>query len=189
LPQRAIEEKTMILPYGGKQPRIEKNVFIAPTAVVIGDVEIQEGASVWYGAVLRGDMSPITVGRYTNIQDNCTVHTDRGCPARIGAGVTIGHNAVIHGCVIEEECLISIGAAVLSGAVVRCGSLVAAGAVVKEGQEIGPGQLAAGMPAAVKRALTESDRELIRHAARVYADLAARHARLADGPPPQDAAP
>jgi len=100
----------MILTYEGKTPKIAANVFIAPTAVVIGAVDIQEGASIWYGAVLRGDIAAITVGRNTNIQDNCTVHTEHGHPTVIGAGVTIGHNAVIHGCVIEDDCLISIAA-------------------------------------------------------------------------------
>ena len=179
----------MILPFGDKQPRIGKNVFIAPTAVVIGDVDLQEGASVWYGAVLRGDISPITVGRNTNIQDNCTVHTEMSCPTHSGAGVTIGHHAVIHGCVIEDDCLISIGAVLLNGSVIRRGSVVAAGAVVKEGQEIGAGQLAAGVPAAAKRALNENDRELVRQAARVYADLAVRHTRLTGGNPQQGATP
>jgi carbonic anhydrase/acetyltransferase-like protein (isoleucine patch superfamily) len=179
----------MILPFGDKQPRIGKNVFIAPTAVVIGDVELQDGASVWYGAVLRGDISPITVGRNTNIQDNCTVHTEMSCPTRIGAGVTIGHHAVIHGCVIEDDCLISIGAVLLNGSVIRRGAVIAAGAVVKEGQEIGPAQLAAGIPAEAKRALTDNDRELVRIAARVYSDLAARHANLGLCIPPQDATP
>lgn len=168
----------MILPFGEKRPRIGKDVFIAPTAVVIGDVELADGASVWYGAVLRGDMEPITVGRGSNIQDNCTVHTEIGFPTRIGAGVTIGHHAVIHGCVIADECLISIGATLLNGSVIRTGSVVAAGAVVKEGQAIGPGELAAGVPAAAKRALTAADRELVRHAARVYSDLAAQHTAM-----------
>jgi len=172
----------MILTYEGKTPKIAANVFIAPTAVVIGAVEIQEGASIWYGAVLRGDMAAITVGRNSNIQDNCTVHTDHGHPTVIGAGVTIGHNAVIHGCVIEDDCLISIAAAVLSRAVIRKGALVAAGAVVKEGQEIGPGRLAAGMPAVAKRLLTEADRAQVLGAAAVYRELATRHADLA-GPP------
>ena len=174
----------MILTYEGKTPKIAANVFIAPTAVIIGAVEIQEGASIWYGAVLRGDIAAITVGRNTNIQDNCTVHTEHGHPTVIGAGVTIGHNAVIHGCVIEDDCLISIAATVLSRAVIRKGAVVAAGAVVREGQEIGPGELAAGMPASAKRLLTEADKGLVYGAAAVYRDLAARHAALTGSPDP-----
>ncbi len=168
----------MILTYEGQTPTIAANVFIAPTAVVIGAVDIQEGASIWYGAVLRGDIAPITVGRNSNIQDNCTVHTGPGAPTVIGAGVTIGHNAVIHGCVIEDDCLISTAAAVLSRAVIRRGAVVAAGAVVKEGQEIGPGHLAAGTPATAKRRLTEADKRLVSEAAAVYRELAARHAAM-----------
>lgn len=179
----------MILPFGDKQPRIGKNVFIAPTAVIIGDVELEDGVSLWYGAVLRGDMEPIRVGRNTNIQDNCTVHTEAGCPTRIGAGVTIGHHAVIHGCVVEDDCLISMGATLLNGAVIRRGSVVAAGAVVKEGQQIGPGQLAAGIPAVAKRALSAADQDLVRAAARIYCDLAARHVKALSSRPIQDAAP
>ncbi len=159
------------------------------SAVVIGDVELQDGASVWYGAVLRGDMEPIRIGRDTNIQDNCTVHTEVGCPARVGDGVTIGHHAVIHGCVVEDDCLISIGAALLNGAVIRRGSVVAAGAVVREGQEVGPGLLVAGIPAAAKRPLTAADQELVRAAARIYCDLAARHIEATGRRPAQDAAP
>lgn len=144
----------MILPIDGKRPRIADGAFIAPTAVVIGDVRIAEGASIWYGVVLRGDMEPITIGRDTNIQDNCTVHTDHGHPTVIGAGVSVGHNAVIHGCSIEDDCLIGIGALVLSRAVIHRGSVVAAGAVVREGQAVGPGALVAGVPAVLKRSVT-----------------------------------
>ena len=169
----------MIQALGGKIPQIGQNVFIAPTAVVIGDVEIGDGASVWYGAVLRGDMEPIRIGASTNIQDNSTVHTDRGHPVVIGAGVTVGHNAVIHGCAVEDHCLIGIGALVLSGAVIRSGSVVAAGAVVKEGQLVGPGMLMAGIPAAVKRSLTEAEQRLLRQPNATYTELARAHLALA----------
>jgi carbonic anhydrase/acetyltransferase-like protein (isoleucine patch superfamily) len=165
----------MIFSYNGQHPRIGKNVFIAPTAVVIGDVDIADGASVWYGAVLRGDMDPIRVGRNTNIQDNCTVHTDFGHPVHIGAGVTIGHNVVVHGCTIEDDCLIGLGALILTDAVIRRGSLVAAGSVVKEGQEVGPDSLAAGVPARVKRALTSDEKNGLERATQVYLDLSRAH--------------
>ena len=92
----------MIIEYKGKTPRIGQNVFIAPTAVIIGDVTIGDNASIWYNAVLRGDMEPIRIGENTNIQDNCMVHTDYGCPAIVGPNVSVGHNAVIHGCTIED---------------------------------------------------------------------------------------
>ncbi|MBI9087442.1 MAG: gamma carbonic anhydrase family protein [Desulfobacterales bacterium] len=147
----------MILAYKGKKPNIEGNVFIAPTAVVIGDVTIGAGASIWYGAVIRGDMEPIVIGEDTNIQDNCTVHTDEGYPTAIGARVTVGHNAVVHGCTLGDNCLIGIGALVLSGSVVEKEAVVAAGAVVREGQRIGPRELVAGIPAKLKRVLTAEE--------------------------------
>jgi len=168
----------MILSLNGKHPRIGENVFIAPTAVVIGDVEIEDGASIWYGAVLRGDMDFIRVGGSTSIQDNCTLHTDYGHPVRIGAGVTVGHNVVVHGAAIEDHCLIGLGALILTGALVRTGSLVAAGAVLREGQEVGPGSLVAGIPARVKRALTEAERNGIQRATEVYRGLAEAHRHL-----------
>jgi carbonic anhydrase/acetyltransferase-like protein (isoleucine patch superfamily) len=168
----------MISALEGKTPKIGKNVFIAPTAVVIGDVQIDDGASIWYGAVLRGDMESIRIGANTNIQDNCTVHTDFGHPAHIGACVTVGHNVVVHGCTIEDNCLIGLGALVLTGAWIRKGSLVAAGSVVKEGQEVGPGKLVAGIPAGVKRTLTPEEKRGIERATQIYLDLAAAHLQL-----------
>jgi carbonic anhydrase/acetyltransferase-like protein (isoleucine patch superfamily) len=143
----------MILDYKGQRPRIGKDVFIAPTAVVIGDVDIGDNASVWFGAVVRGDMAPIRIGPNTNIQDNATVHTDHGHPAIIGANVTVGHNAVVHGCTLDDDCLVGIGAVVLSGAHVSKGSVVAAGSVVRENQNVGPHHLVAGAPAVFKKAL------------------------------------
>ena len=169
----------MIYPFAGKTPKTGKNVFVAPTAVVIGDVQIGDGASIWYGAVLRGDMDPIRIGANTNIQDNCTVHTDYGHPVHIGACVTIGHNVVVHGCTIEDHCLIGLGALILTGAVIRKGSLVAAGTVVREGQEVGPGKLVAGIPAGVKRTLTPDEKNGLERATQIYLDLAAAHIQLA----------
>ena len=146
----------MILTYKGKQPEIGSNVFIAPTATLIGDVVIGDNASVWFGAVLRGDMAAIRVGENTNIQDNCTVHTDFDTPAIIGDNVTVGHNAVVHGCTLADNCLIGIGAVVLNGASIGKGSVVAAGSVVLEGQQVEPGQLVAGAPARMKKVLPPS---------------------------------
>lgn len=168
----------MILSINGKTPQIDPSAFIAPTAVVIGEVLIEAGASIWYGAVLRGDMEPIRIGGDTNIQDNCTVHTDYGHPVRIGAGVSVGHNAVIHGCTIEEDCLVGIGATVLSGAVIRRRSVVAAGAVVREGQAVGPHHLVAGAPAALKRVLTDPEMAAFLKPVENYRKLAADHRAL-----------
>ena len=168
----------MIMAYGGKVPKIGSNVFIAPTAAVIGDVEIADGASIWYGAVIRGDLAPIRIGPDTNIQDNCTIHVDGGQPAVIGASVVVGHNAVVHGCTIEDHCLIGINAVILNGAHIRRGSVVAAGAVVLEGQEVGPLELAAGMPAHVRKQLPSEMTQKIRHDAEIYLDLAREHNKL-----------
>jgi carbonic anhydrase/acetyltransferase-like protein (isoleucine patch superfamily) len=159
----------------GKRPTFGKNVFIAPTAVIIGDVTIRDNASIWYGVVLRGDMEPITIGENTNIQDNCTVHTDYGYPAVLGDNVSVGHNAIVHGCTVEENCLIAINAVVLSGARIRKGSVVAAGSVVREGQEIGPYQLVAGAPAVVKKNLSAEQVEGFGQPVRNYLALARRH--------------
>lgn len=161
----------MIEAFKGVRPRIGARVYIAPTAVVIGDVEIMDGASVWYGAVIRGDSASIQIGRDANIQDNCTIHVDAGQPAYIGQSVVMGHNAVAHGCTIEDNCLIGINAVVLNGAQIRSGSIVASGAVVLEKQVVGPLELAAGIPAKVRRTLPAETRETIRHDAEIYLEL------------------
>jgi carbonic anhydrase/acetyltransferase-like protein (isoleucine patch superfamily) len=168
----------MLIEYKGKRPIVGRNVFIAPTATVIGNVEIKDRASIWYGVVLRGDMDSITIGKNTNIQDNCTVHTDHGYPAAIGNNVSVGHNAVIHGCIIEDDCLIAINAVVLNGACIRKGSVVAAGSVVKEGQEVGPYHLVTGVPASVKKVLTEESIQTIRQPVKNYLELAKEHIAL-----------
>jgi len=165
----------MILEYKGRKPIIGKNVFIASTAMVIGDVEIHDNASIWYGTVLRGDLAPITVGRSTNIQDNCTIHTDNDKPAVIGDHVTVGHNAVVHGCIIEDNCLIGINAVVLSDAWIKTGSVVAAGSVVKHGQLVGPYHLVAGIPAELKKELPETTVKKRKETAEHYIVLAKEH--------------
>jgi carbonic anhydrase/acetyltransferase-like protein (isoleucine patch superfamily) len=168
----------MILEFNGIKPKIGKNVYIADTATIIGDVTIEAGASVWYGTVLRGDMAPISVGERTNIQDNCTVHTDVGKPAVIGANVTVGHNAVVHGCMVEDSCLIGINAVVLSGALIKTGSVVAAGSVVKQGQIVGPYHLVAGIPARKKKLLSEQTLVARKQTATHYVELAGRHMKI-----------
>jgi len=169
----------VILSFNGKSPVIGRNVFVAPTAVVIGDVAIGDNSSIWYGTVLRGDMAPIRIGADTNIQDNSTVHTDHGHPAVVGDRVSVGHNAVVHGCQVEDEALVGIRAVVLNGAVVGCGAVVAAGAVVAEGMQIPEAVLAAGVPAKVKRELGAADRERFRRPHRSYIDLARAHREMA----------
>jgi len=151
----------MIFEFDGKRPRIGRNVFIAPTAVIIGDVEIGDNSSIWYSTVIRGDVDAIRIGNNTNIQDNCTIHVDPGKPAVIGDYVTIGHNAVVHGCTIEDICLIGINSTVLNRAHIRKGSIVASNALVREGQEVGPYHLVAGVPAVLKKEMGEDALELI----------------------------
>jgi len=143
--------------------------------VVLGDVTLGPHASVWYTAVLRGDMAPIVVGESSNIQDGTIVHVDEGKPARIGARVGIGHRAVIHGCTIEDECLIGMGSVLLNGVVVGRGSVVGAGAVAPEGLIIPPGSLALGVPARVVRRVDAALAERIRGTWEHYVREAERH--------------
>ncbi len=162
----------MIFAYKDHKPKIGKNVFIAPTAAVIGDVDLKDGVSIWYGVVVRGDRAAITVGKNSNVQDNSTVHADAGKPTVIGENVTIGHNAVIHACTIEDNCLVGISASILTGAHIKAGSVVAAGAVVKQDQVVGPYHLVAGIPAAIKKELSESSIENHIKTAKSYFNLA-----------------
>jgi len=162
----------MILPYNGQKPVIGKNVYIAPTAMIIGDVVIEDEASVWFGAVVRGDRDRITIGAGANVQDNCTLHVDSDHPLYIGAQTTIGHNAVIHGCTIEDRVLIGIGAVVLNDAMVREGSVVAAGSVVPEKMVVGPLELAAGVPAKIKKTYERDRVETHIREAGIYLQLA-----------------
>lgn len=168
-------QRALIAGVGGKEPAIDPTAFVAPTAVVLGEVTMAAGSSVWYHTVLRADGGPIVIGADTNIQDNCTVHVDLGSPVTIGARVSVGHNAVLHGCTVEDDVLVGMGAAVLNGAHIGTGSLVAAQALVPQGMRVPPGSLVAGVPAKVKRELTEEEREGIRLNAAVYLELAKRH--------------
>jgi carbonic anhydrase/acetyltransferase-like protein (isoleucine patch superfamily) len=148
---------------------------VAPSADVVGDVTLGPDASVWYGCVLRGDIAPISVGEGTNIQDLTMVHVDVDRPCRIGAGVGVGHRAILHGCDVEDGCLIGMGAVVLSRAVVGAGSVVAAGALVPEGMRIPPGQLAVGVPARLVRPVDDELRARIRLTVEHYRALKDLH--------------
>ncbi|WP_251092483.1 gamma carbonic anhydrase family protein [Streptomyces sp. Caat 7-52] len=167
--------KALIVGIGGKEPQIDAEAFVAPTASVIGDVTLRAGASVWYGAVLRGDVEKITVGAQANVQDNVTLHADPGFPVTVGERVSIGHNAVVHGATVEDDCLVGMGATVLNGAVIGAGSLVAAQALVPQGMVVPPGSLVAGVPAKVKRPLTEEEREGVTLNGTLYAELGKAH--------------
>jgi carbonic anhydrase/acetyltransferase-like protein (isoleucine patch superfamily) len=168
-------QKALITGIGGKDPKVDAEAFVAPTASVVGDVTLPAGASVWYGAVLRGDVERISVGASSNVQDNCTLHADPGFPVTVGERVSIGHNAVVHGATVEDDCLIGMGATVLNGAVIGAGSLVAAQALVPQGMRVPPGSLVAGVPAKVKRELTEEERQGVTLNGTMYAALAGQH--------------
>jgi molybdenum cofactor synthesis domain-containing protein len=151
--------------------RIHPSAFLAPGCTVVGEVKLGARSSVWFGAVLRGDIAGIELGAESNLQDGVVVHVDDGMPARIGRRVTVGHRAVIHGCRLEDECLIGMGAIVLSGAVVGRGSLVGAGSLVREGQVVPPGSLVLGAPARVLGPVADSHRAAIERGWRNYVSL------------------
>lgn len=151
-----------------KKPSIAEDVFVAETAVLIGDVRVSEQASIWYGAVLRGDIHHIEIGAGTNIQDNAVVHVESNTPAIIGRGVTVGHSAIVHACVVEDDCLIGMGSVILDGSVIGRGSLIAAGAVVTPGTVIPPLSLVTGTPARVKRTLTTEEQQNMKDNAERY---------------------
>jgi len=165
----------LILPIRGRAPALHPECWVAPTASVIGQVTLGARASVWYGATLRAEAEPIEIGSGTNIQDGVTVHVDPEFPVTIGAGVSVGHNAVLHGCVIEDGALIGMGAVVLNGATVGQGSLVAAGALVAQGVVVPPRSLVAGVPAKVRRELSDAEIANNRHNASVYQRLIDLH--------------
>ncbi|WP_335935451.1 gamma carbonic anhydrase family protein [Streptomyces sp. PTD5-9] len=170
-------EQALVTGVGGREPEVDADAFTAPTSVVVGEVTLEAGSSVWYHAVLRADCGPIVVGAESNIQDNCSVHTDPGFPVTVGERVSVGHNAVLHGCTVEDDVLVGMGATVLNGARIGAGSLVAAQALVPQGMQVPPGSLVAGVPAKVRRQLTEEEREGIRFNAAGYVELAKAHRR------------
>jgi carbonic anhydrase/acetyltransferase-like protein (isoleucine patch superfamily) len=145
----------MIKEFEGITPTLDEKIFIADGAKVIGAVTMKEFSSLWFNVVARGDVNRIEIGRYTNVQDNSVVHVADTHPTLIGDYVTVGHNAIIHGCTIEDHCLIGMGAVVLNGAVVGKGSIIAAGAVVKEKQVIPPHSLVVGVPAKIVKSVSE----------------------------------
>ncbi len=167
----------MIYALDGHAPQIHPTAWIAPDAVLIGKVVIGAHASVWFGAVLRGDNEEITLGAGSNIQEHCVLHTDMGFPLTIGADCTIGHKAMLHGCVIDDGVLIGMGATLLNGARIGAGSLIGAGALVTEGKEIPPGSLVMGSPGRVVRTLDDAARARLLLSAQGYQANAARFAK------------
>lgn len=164
-----------IMPYKGKHPTIDRGCYIAPTAVLIGDVTIEEGASVWFGCVLRGDVAPIRVGRNSNIQDNTVIHGHDGMPTIIGESVTVGHSAIVHAATVGDRVLVGMGAVLLSGCKIGPDTIIGARALVTEEVEIPSGSMAVGMPARVRRHLTDEERELIMVSAQHYIEYAAQY--------------
>jgi gamma-carbonic anhydrase len=166
--------------FGGKRPVIGRGVYLAETCAVIGDVEIGEDSSIWYGTTIRGDVMPIRIGARTSVQDNTVVHVTSGkFGTTIGSDCTIGHAAIIHACVVEDFCLIGMGSILLDGARIGHHSLVGAGALVTPGTDIPPFSLVIGSPAKVKRVIDDKEREQIEYGAAHYVELARRY--LADG--------
>jgi carbonic anhydrase/acetyltransferase-like protein (isoleucine patch superfamily) len=164
-----------ILPYKGVMPTIEENVFIAPGAMVIGDVIIREGASVWYNTVIRADTAPIVIGRHTNIQDNCTLHVDPGSPLTIGDECTIGHGAIVHGATLGDQVLVGMKAVVLNHAQIGSRTIIGACTLVGEHKDIPEGVLMLGIPAKFARELTEAELEHIVSSAKGYYERALEH--------------
>ena len=164
-----------ILPYKGVMPTIEENVFIAPGAMVIGDVIIREGASVWYNTVIRADTAPIVIGRHTNIQDNCTLHVDPDSPLTIGDECTIGHGAIVHGATLGDQVLVGMKAVVLNHAQIGSRTIIGACALVGEHKDIPEGVLMLGIPAKFARELTETELEHIVSSAKGYYERASEH--------------
>lgn len=147
----------MLIGLGDKKPQVHESAWVAPTAVLSGSVVVHEGASVWYGVSLRADNEPITIGARSNVQDNAVFHVDGGLPCTLGEGVSVGHGAVVHGATVGDHVLIGMGAIVMNRSVIGDECLVAAGALVTEGMEIPPRSLVAGVPAKVRRELTDDE--------------------------------
>lgn len=165
----------MIRNYFEKLPKIHSQAFVADSADVIGDVEVGEGSSIWYRAVLRGDINSIRIGKNTNVQDGAVIHNDYNSPAVIGDNVTIGHNAIVHGAIIKDNCLIGMGAVILNDAVIGENCIIGAGAVVTQGKVIPPESLVLGAPGRVVRSLTQEEVESIRRNADIYVNLIKGH--------------
>jgi len=170
----------VIISIRGRTPQLHAEAWVAPNASLIGQVHLAARASVWYAATLRAEAEPIEIGAGTNIQDGVTIHVDAEYPVRVGTGVSVGHNAVLHGCTVEDGCLVGMGAVVLNGAVIGAGSTIAAGAVVPQGAAIPPRSLVAGVPAKVRRELTDDEVAANKLNGHVYEHLSELHRTAID---------
>ena len=160
---------------GGKRPNVHPDAYIAPTAVLIGDVEVGAGASVWFGAVLRGDEARISIGEGANVQDNAVLHCAENLPTVIEKNASVGHSALLEGCVVEQGAVVGMGAVMLQRSRLGAGSMLAAGAVLQEGKDVPPRHMAAGVPATVKKELDGSSNHWVGTTAQHYQDRAARY--------------
>ena len=162
----------MILPYRDKWPTIHEDAFIAPNAVIIGDVKIGAGSGIWFNCVVRGDMNRIRIGKNTNIQDGTIIHIDsRTRPTLIGDNITVGHMCLLHACTLQDNCMIGMQATVMDGAVVESGALVAAGSLVPPGKHVGAGELWAGSPARRVRETGDREQDLLDYIWLTYVKL------------------
>lgn len=166
---------THIITIEGNTPQVGQDVFTAPTATLSGDVEMGDRSSAFYGVSVRGDSAPIRVGEGSNLQDNVVLHADTGYPCTVGAGVSVGHSAVVHGATVGDGCLVGMSATIMNGSVIGEQSLVAAGALVLEGTQVPPRSLVAGVPAKVRRELTDEEVAGLKKNADTYLGLAAKH--------------
>jgi len=169
-----------LLALGSDRPQIAEGAWVAPTATLVGAVEVAEGASIWYGAVLRGDNEPIVIGPDSNVQDNVVFHTDEGIPVSLGRGVSVGHNAVVHGSTVGDDVLVGMGAILMNRSVIGNECLIAAGALVPEGADIPPRSLVVGVPAKVVRELTDDEVARVRRNASLYTVHRDRHRTATD---------
>ena len=171
-----------VYPDQDREPKLGARVFIAPGAVVVGDVELGDDVSIWFGSVVRGDVHFIRIGDGTNIQDGTIIHVTHDThPTILGAGVVVGHQAVLHGCTVEDGALVGIGARVLDGAVVEAGAQVGAGAIVTPGHRVPAGHLALGIPARVQRELSDAEKDNIAAIRDRYVALKERYRRTLEG--------
>jgi len=160
---------------------VDHTAFIAPGARIVGDVRIAAQSSVWFNAVIRGDRETICIGRQSNIQDLCMLHADPGVPCTLGDRVSVGHAAIVHGAVVEDDVLIGMRAVIMNRAHIGTGSIIGVGAVVTEDTVIPPGSIVIGMPGRVKRAAEDRDRDRIRHAAKYYVKLGGEYRMMDEG--------
>ena len=164
-----------IMPYNGKQPKIHKNVFVAPNATVIGDVEIGEGSSLWFNTVVRGDFQPIRIGKYTNVQDNCTIHVMMDASTNIGDIVLIGHNAILHCAHIGSNCLIGMGSIILGYSEIGDNVILGAGTLLTQRKKIPSNSLVFGNPVEIVRALRDDEIQAVKESALHYHTVAEKY--------------